>query len=77
MPIQTTHPKISLPQFEQLFESIKNWGKWGEHDQRGTLNYITPDKIRAAAALVRKPLTCFDKRALEALEESRRWRPFG
>jgi kynurenine formamidase len=53
MPLQTTHPKISLPQFEQLFASLKNWGKWGAHDERGTLNYITPDKIRTAAALVR------------------------
>src|SRR5262245_8675074 len=53
MPLTTTHPKISLAQFEQLFESLKNWGKWGEHDERGTLNYITPDKIRVAAALVR------------------------
>lgn len=30
-----------------------NWGRWGADDQRGTLNYITPEVIRAAAALVR------------------------
>src|SRR5262249_51974691 len=54
MPLKTTHPKISLAQFEQLFESLKNWGKWGEHDERGTLNYITPDKVRAAAGVVRR-----------------------
>lgn len=29
-----------------------NWGKWGEDDQRGTLNYITPEKILRAARLV-------------------------
>jgi kynurenine formamidase len=31
-----------------------NWGKWGEKDQLGTLNYITPQKISEAAALVKK-----------------------
>lgn len=26
-----------------------NWGRWGEDDQRGTLNLITPEAVRAAA----------------------------
>ena len=30
-----------------------NWGRWGLHDERGTLNYLTPELVRAAAALVR------------------------
>ena len=30
----------------------KNWGKWGDDDEFGTLNYVTPDVRRAAAALV-------------------------
>lgn len=30
-----------------------NWGRWGEDDQRGTANFITPDMVKAAAALVR------------------------
>ncbi len=30
-----------------------NWGKWGKNDQLGTLNYITPQSIVAAAGLVR------------------------
>src|SRR4051812_10501568 len=24
-----------------------NWGRWGELDERGTANFITPDKIKA------------------------------
>jgi len=32
----------------------RTWGKWGPDDQIGTLNYITPKKIVAAAALVRQ-----------------------
>lgn len=30
-----------------------NWSRWGENDQRGTWNLISPEKIRAAAGLVR------------------------
>ena len=33
-------------------ERLKNWGKWGPDDQAGTVNYITPEMIRAAAALI-------------------------
>ena len=32
----------------------RNWGKWGETDERGTLNYITPDAIVRAARLIRR-----------------------
>ena len=44
---------ISIEEFDRLFESLKNWGRWGAEDQRGTVNYITPDKVQAAARLVR------------------------
>ncbi len=33
---------------------LRNWGKWGPDDERGTLNYITPDAILRAAALVKR-----------------------
>lgn len=46
-------PFVSAREFETLFESVKNWGRWGAHDQRGTLNYIGADKVREAASLVR------------------------
>jgi kynurenine formamidase len=45
--------QISIGEFERIFESVKNWGKWGPDDERGTLNYIRPKHVRAAAALVR------------------------
>ena len=31
-----------------------NWGRWGEDDKRGMLNYITPEMVVQAAALVKK-----------------------
>jgi kynurenine formamidase len=30
-----------------------NWGRWGREDQRGTLNFITPERVLAACALPR------------------------
>jgi kynurenine formamidase len=45
--------RVSIAEFEQIFESVKNWGRWGPDDELGTLNYITPEKVREAAALVR------------------------
>src|SRR5919108_954332 len=30
---------------------VRNWGRWGPDDELGTLNYITPERIAAAARL--------------------------
>jgi kynurenine formamidase len=38
-------------------ERVSNWGRWGSADERGTVNYVTPDKLVAAAKLVRKGAT--------------------
>ncbi len=54
MPRALTPPApMSLEQFDALFEQVKNWGRWGADDERGTLNYLTADKVVAAAKLVR------------------------
>ena len=34
-------------------ETLSNWGRWGDDDQLGALNLITPDVTAAAAATVR------------------------
>jgi len=44
---------VTLREFDEIFEKVRNWGRWGPDDQLGTLNYITGDTVRAAAALVR------------------------
>jgi kynurenine formamidase len=36
-----------------LHGSLSNWGRWGEDDQLGALNLITPEVTAGAAALVR------------------------
>jgi kynurenine formamidase len=33
---------------------LSNWGRWGPDDERGTTNLITPERLVAAAALIRK-----------------------
>ncbi|QZA07135.1 cyclase family protein [Mycolicibacter heraklionensis] len=42
-----------LTEFRRVAETVRNWGRWGDADELGTLNLITPAKIAQAAALVR------------------------
>ncbi|MGO8704639.1 MAG: cyclase family protein [Candidatus Brocadiia bacterium] len=51
--MKTPPARISKEEFEQLFQRVCNWGKWGPDDERGTLNYITPEHVRRAAGLVK------------------------
>jgi kynurenine formamidase len=53
MTTSATRPLVSMDDFDAIFESVKNWGRWGSDDQLGTLNYITPERVRDAAGLVR------------------------
>ena len=38
---------------DSYFKDLNNWGRWGDADQRGTVNLITPAKRAEAQALVR------------------------
>ncbi|MFC1415284.1 cyclase family protein [Streptacidiphilus cavernicola] len=40
-------------EFRAIAEKVNNWGRWGADDEIGTLNLITPETVRAAAATVR------------------------
>jgi kynurenine formamidase len=55
-----TAAPVSRAEFDRIFEQCKNWGRWGPDDERGGINAITPDTVRAAAALVRsgRTVTC-------------------
>ena len=44
---------VTAAQYERWKTDLSNWGRWGKDDQIGTLNLITPEKRRQAAALVR------------------------
>ncbi|MCI4644760.1 MAG: cyclase family protein [Hyphomonadaceae bacterium] len=38
-------------------EKYRNWGRWGEADERGTLNFVSPEMIVKAAGLVKQGKT--------------------
>ncbi|MFH8684462.1 cyclase family protein [Streptomyces lydicus] len=45
---------MPLPQeFHDIAARVNNWGRWGADDEIGTLNLITDEVVRAAAATVR------------------------
>lgn len=46
--------RISLEEFRDLTVSLSNWGKWGDKDQLGTLNYLEPGTVRSAAKEIRE-----------------------
>ena len=37
----------------ELGRELSNWGRWGEDDEIGTLNFITPEKLVRSAQLAR------------------------
>jgi kynurenine formamidase len=45
--------KLTRDDLRTAAEQFKNWGRWGPHDELGTLNYTQPEDIVAAARLVR------------------------
>jgi kynurenine formamidase len=44
--------RLSVDEVKRLYDKISNWGRWGKEDQRGALNYISPQKRASAARLV-------------------------
>jgi kynurenine formamidase len=58
---------VSPERFEEIFNSCKNWGRWGADDERGALNFIGDAEIRAAAALVRRGRTVSCARPLDTI----------
>jgi kynurenine formamidase len=45
--------ELTLDMVKEWGRELSNWGRWGDDDQIGTLNLLTPEKVRAGAALVR------------------------
>lgn len=43
---------LTAASLERMFEAAKNWGRWGDDDQRGALNLISDKKRVEAAGLV-------------------------
>jgi kynurenine formamidase len=39
--------------FRSVGQRVSNWGRWSAEDERGTLNLLTPERIVAAAQLIK------------------------
>ena len=37
----------SLSDFRRVADDVRNWGRWGDADELGTLNFITAEKVAA------------------------------
>jgi kynurenine formamidase len=61
--------QVSADEFRQLFDRVSNWGRWGADDERGALNYLTPELVAAAAGLVRHGRTVSLSRSLNTERE--------
>lgn len=46
--------EVNRQAIAEAHEKLSNWGRWGKADQIGTLNFVTPGRVKAAASLVRK-----------------------
>ncbi len=48
---------MTAREFQELFDAVSNWGRWGADGRRGALNHLTPDRMVAAAGLVSSGVT--------------------
>ena len=55
--VAQTPASLAQSEFEKIFEEVKNWGRWGQKDQLGTVNFISDRQVADAAALVKLGLT--------------------
>lgn len=53
-----THDEAASPpadaEWRRVAEKVRNWGRWGDDDQLGTLNHIGPEQIRHAGSLIKQ-----------------------
>jgi kynurenine formamidase len=56
---------VSAAEFRALFDEVRTWGRWGASGGRGALNHLTPERIAAAARLVRSGVSVSLSRALD------------
>jgi kynurenine formamidase len=61
---------VSASEFAELFDRVSNWGRWGPDDERGTLNYLTPERVAAATRLAEGGRTVSLSRALNTQVEA-------
>jgi kynurenine formamidase len=68
-------PALDASDIDDMFQALSNWGRWGDDDQRGTLNLVTPAKRRQAASLVQDGISVSLSQDLSAVEGPDNTRP--
>ena len=63
--IQSDERLPTQAEVDEWYTSRRNWGRWGENDQMGAMNLITPQKRVAAAEFVRTGRTVSISRVFE------------
>ena len=69
-------PTVTKADVDEWMESLSNWGRWGDDDQKGAINLITPETRLAAAELVSKGISVSLARNVEKEEAVDNPRPF-
>jgi hypothetical protein len=56
---QATAPRAprNAAEFDELFQQVSNWGRWGKNDQLGSMNLLTPSKRKQAVGLVKDAIS--------------------
>lgn len=58
LPLAAQTPRaVSAAEFDRWMSELSNWGRWGQDDELGAINLVTPAKRQAAARLVREGVT--------------------
>jgi len=69
--------RVSEADFDRWMRELSNWGKWGKSDQKGTVNLITPAKVREAAAQVKEGFAVSLSRDADLVKSEDNRQPFG
>ena len=46
--------EINVELLNEYCSAYNNWGRWGDDDQLGTMNFVTPEKIKESASMVKQ-----------------------
>ncbi|MEM7234997.1 MAG: cyclase family protein [Planctomycetota bacterium] len=69
-------PRLGKNDVERMMKELSNWGRWGQEDQLGAINLITPAKRRQAVLLVREGVSVSLARDVETKDAPDNGNPF-
>ncbi len=67
---------VTEAEYERWKTELTNWGRWGQDDQIGALNLITPAKRRQAAALVKEGFSVSLAGDVDTVQAVDNWHPY-